>query len=74
MTKPEHRFILTDENLIKVNDAAQVLAELDAARPEEMTEIFYAAHYWDLLESLRDVLEMLDLGQTTEHRDGSKKP
>lgn len=57
MTKPGHHFILTAEDLIKARDAALVLEELDAAHPGEMTEFFHAAHYWDLLESLRDVLK-----------------
>ena len=71
MAKPEHHFILSDEDLIKVKDAARVVEELEAARPAEMAEFFYAGHYWDLLDSLRDVLEMLDLGITPEHGDDS---
>lgn len=74
MTKPGHHFTLTDEDLIIVEDAARMLEELDAAVPGEMTELFYAAHYWDLLESLRYVLEMLDYGNPPEHGAGSKKP
>ncbi|GLU61682.1 hypothetical protein [Paenarthrobacter ureafaciens] len=74
MTKPEHHFTLTDEDLIKVEDAARIVEELDAAVPRGMTELFYAAHYWDLLESLRDLLEMLDYGNPPEHGAGSKKP
>lgn len=68
MTKPENHFTLSDEDLIKIKDAAQVLEVLDSTRPAEMTELFYAARYWDLLESLRDLLEILDFGNATEHR------
>lgn len=68
MTRPENHFILSDEDLIKIRAAARILEELDSARPAEMNELFYAAHYWDLLESLRDLLEMLDFGNTAEHR------
>ena len=74
MTKPEHQFTLTDEDLIKVEDATRIVEELDAAVPGEMTELFYAAHYWDLLESLRDVLEMLNYGNPPQHGAGPKKP
>ena len=73
MTKPKNHFILSDEDLIKIKGAAQVLETLDSTRPAEMTELFYAAHYWDLLESLRDLLEMLDFGNTTEHRDNPEQ-
>ena len=74
MNNPEHHFIHTDEDLIKVRDAARVVEELDAPRPAEMTEFFYATHYWDLLESFRDVLEILGFGITPEQGDGSNKP
>ena len=74
MSKPEHHFYLTDDDLIKLKDASQIVKQLDDAPLGEMTELFYAAHYWDLLESLRDVLEMLDFGNTPEHPDAVKHP
>ena len=74
MTKPKHHLAVTDEDLIKLKDAAQIVNELDEVLPGEMTELFYAAHYWDLMESLRDVLEMLDFGNAPEHPAVAEHP
>jgi hypothetical protein len=46
--------------------------QLDSARPTEMTGLFYAAHYWDLMLTLREVLNVLDFGQETENQDGPR--
>lgn len=74
MSSLERRMVLSDDELIKVRDAVHLLEVLDSARPGEMTEVFYVTHFWELLESLRDVLELLDVGSEVKRRGDPSRP
>lgn len=64
MTDSERHIALSDEDLGIIRDAVRVVEELDSVRPSEMTELFYAAHYWDLMITLREVLGVLGFGES----------
>lgn len=74
MTDNERQIILSDESIGIIEDAVRVLAELDSVRPSEMTELFYAAHYWDLMISLREVLNVLGFGESEGNQGPSNEP
>lgn len=52
---------LTDADVETVEDAVEVLAELDTVRPHEMTSLLYAAQYDSLQILLRDLLRIFGL-------------
>jgi hypothetical protein len=74
MTGNERHITLSDEAIGIIEDALRVVEELDSVRPSEMTELFYAAHYWDLMISLREVLNVLGFGEGEENQGPPDAP